>query len=223
VWNGQAERLDYPVPPGVVGHDPAYRPLLRYDPAMANRLLERYGYRKGADGWRTLPDGKPLLVHYVSRSEAAGVLQAELWRKTYNRLGIRMENERMLFSDILKAEKQCKVQTRNFQWLADYPDGDNFMQLFYGPNVHQNNAGCYADAQFDRLYAQSRQMPAGAAREALYRQMARRLEVTGGALMAYARYRNMLAQPWVIGYKKHPILHQEWQYIDIDPSMLPAR
>jgi oligopeptide transport system substrate-binding protein len=223
VWNGQAERLDYPVPPGVVGHDPAYRSVLRYDPGLANKLLDRYGYRKGPDGWRTLPDGKPLLVHYVSRSEAAGVLQAELWRKTYNRLGIRMESERMLFGDILKAEKQCKVQTRNFQWLADYPDGDNFMQLFYGPNVHQNNAGCYADAQFDRLYAQSRQMPAGPPRDALYRQMARRLEVTGGALMAYARYRNMLAQPWVVGYKKHPILHQEWQYIDIDPSTLPAR
>lgn len=32
---------------------------------------------------------------------------------------------------------------------------------------------------------------------------------------AYSRYRNMLAQPGVLGYKKHPILHQEWKYIDI--------
>jgi hypothetical protein len=32
----------------------------------------------------------------------------------------------------------------------------------------------------------------------------------------------MLAQPSVLGYKKHPILHQEWQYIDIDPSKAPA-
>jgi oligopeptide transport system substrate-binding protein len=222
VWNGQAERLDFPVPPGVVGHDPAYRSVLRFDPALANKLLDRYGYRKGPDGFRTLPDGKPLLVRYASRNEASGVLQAELWRKTYQRLGIRMENERMLFADILKAEKQCKIQTRNFQWQADYPDGDNFMQLFYGPNVHQNNAGCFADPQYDRLYAQTRTMPAGPARDALYHQMARRLEVTGGARLAYARYRNMLAQPSVLGFKKHPILHQEWQYIDLDPSLLTA-
>jgi len=32
--------------------------------------------------------------------------------------------------------------------------------------------------------------------------------------MAYARYRDMLVQPSVIGYKKHPILTQEWMYID---------
>ncbi len=215
VWNGQAERIDYPIPPGVVGHDPAYKSLLQYDPVLANRLLDRFGYKKGKDGWRTLPDGKPLEIHYVSRNEASGVLQAEVWRKTYTSLGIRMVSDRMIFSDLLKAEQLCKVQTRNYQWMADYPDGDNFMQLYYGPNVHQNNAGCFADAEFDAMYAQTQKMPAGAERDVLYHKMARRLEVTGGSRMGYARYRNMLAQPNVLGYKKHPIMKQEWQYIDI--------
>lgn len=218
VLNGQAQRIDFPIPPGVVGHDPAYRSLIRHDPALANKLLDRYGYKKGKDGWRTLPDGKPLVLRYTSRSEASGVLLAELWRKTYNALGIRMENERMILSDLLQAERLCKVQTRNYQWLADYPDGDNFMQLHYGPNVHQNNASCLADPETDRLYAASRALPAGPGRDRLYHQMARRIEVLGAARVAYARYRNMLAQPAVLGYAKHPILHQEWIYIDIDRS-----
>jgi oligopeptide transport system substrate-binding protein len=218
VWNGQAERLDYPIPPGVVGHDPHYKSMLGYDPVLANKLLDRYGYKKGADGWRTLPDGKPLLVRYASRNEASGVLQAEVWRKTYNRLGIRMENDRMIFADILKAEQRCKLQTRNYQWMADYPDGDNFMQLFYGKNLYQNNAGCFADPEFDRMYALTQKMQNGPERDALYHQMARRIEAYGGIRMGYSRYRNMLAQASVLGYKKHPILHQEWQYIDIDPA-----
>jgi hypothetical protein len=25
----------------------------------------------------------------------------------------------------------------------------------------------------------------------------------------------MLAQPWILGFKKHPILHAEWQFIDV--------
>jgi oligopeptide transport system substrate-binding protein len=216
VWNGQAEQVDYPIPPGVVGHDPAYKSLLQYDPALANRLLDRFGYKKGKDGWRTLPDGTPLVIRYVSRNEASGVLQAEVWRKTYTSIGIKMVSDRMIFSDLLKAEQVCKVQSRNYQWLADYPDGDNFMQLYYGPNVHQNNAGCVADPEFDRMYAQTHKMAAGAERDALYHKMARRLEVIGASRMGYARYRNMLAQPKVLGYKKHPILKQEWQYIDID-------
>ncbi|MES2321834.1 MAG: ABC transporter substrate-binding protein [Pseudomonadota bacterium] len=218
VWNGQAQRVDYPIPPGVVGHDPAYRSILQYDPALANKLLDRFGYKKGKDGWRTLPDGKPLVITYTSRNEASGVLMAEVWRKTYNALGIRMENNRMIFSDLLQAEKLCKVQSRNYQWMADYPDGDNFMQLHYGPNVNQNNAACFADPEVDKLYAQSQKMPAGPERDVLYHRIARRIEVTGAARMAYSRFRNMLAQPAVLGYTKHPILHQEWAYIDIDPS-----
>jgi len=216
VLNGEARRLNFPIPPGVVGHDPHYQPLLRYDPALANKLLDRYGYKKGADGWRTLPDGKPLEITYTSRNEAAGVLMAELWRKTYNRLGIRMLNQRMIFSDIQKAETLCKIASRTYQWLADYPDGDNFMQLFYGGNIGQNNNGCYQDARFDQWFEASHRMPPGPERDALYRKMARLLEAQGAAMPAYSRYRNMLAQPSVIGYKKHPILHQEWKYIDIE-------
>ncbi len=223
VWNGQAQRLDYPIPPGVVGHDPAYKSILQYDRALANKLLDRYGYQKGKDGWRTLPDGKPLVIRYTSRTEASGVLLAEIWRKTYTAIGIRMVNNRMTLSDLLAAEKQCKIQSRNFQWAADYPDGDNFMQLHYGPNVHQNNASCLADPQIDQWYAASRKMPAGPERDLLFHRIARRLEVTGGARIGYARIRNMLAQPSVLGYKKHPILHQEWQYIDIDASRAPTR
>ena len=215
VWNGEAVHLEYPIPPGVVGYDPDYKSLLQYDPVLANKLLDKFGYKKGADGWRTLPDGKPMVLRYTSRNEANGVLQAEMWRKTYTAIGIKMENDRMIFSDILKTEKQCKMQSRTAPWIADYPDGDNFMQLFYGPNTHQNNNGCYQDPQFDKWYVESQKMAAGPERDVLYHKMARQLEVNAGARIGYARYRNMLAQPTVLGYKKHPILTQEWQYIDI--------
>jgi oligopeptide transport system substrate-binding protein len=129
-----------------------------------------------------------------------------------------MVNERMILQDLLAAERRCKVQSRNFQWAADYPDGDNFMQLHYGPNVHTTNAACLADAQIDQWFSASLKLAAGPERDLLFHRIARRLEVTGSARIAYARIRNMLAQRSVLGYKKHPILHQEWQYIDIDAT-----
>jgi oligopeptide transport system substrate-binding protein len=88
------------------------------------------------------------------------------------------------------------------------------MQLFYGPNIHQNNNSCFSHPEYDRLYAQTQKMRAGPERDRLYRKMARILEVNGAMLMGYARYRSMLAQPNVLGFKKHPILTQEWLYID---------
>ncbi|MEG8265512.1 hypothetical protein MKR65_10390 [Acinetobacter baumannii] len=104
-------------------------------------------------------------------------------------------------------------------WIADYPDGDNFMQNFYGPNTHMTNWSCGSIPEFDELYRQSQQVKPGPERDALYRKMTRLLEVYMPVQMSYARYRNMLAQPRIIGYKKHPILHAEWMYFDIDTNM----
>jgi len=216
LWNGQAVPLEYPIPPGVVGHDPNYRSMLKYDPVAANKLLDKFGYKVGADGWRTLPDGKPLVVTFTARNESNGQLQLELWKKTYDSIRIRMVGDRKPFPDILKQEKQCKMQSRNSPWLADYPDGDNFMQLFYGPNSKQTNNGCMQIPEYDELYRQTQKMPAGPERDALYRKMARIVEVYTASRLAYARYRNMLANARVIGYKKHPILPQEWMYFDVE-------
>jgi oligopeptide transport system substrate-binding protein len=215
IWNGEAIALQYPIPPGIVGYDPDYRGALQYNPKLANALLDKFGYKKGADGYRTLPDGQPLLITYSARADSNGKQQAETWKKSLESIGIRMNDALAPFSDLLKAEKQCKLQMRNSPWIADYPDGDNFMQLFYGPNTGQNNNGCAAIPEYDVRYAASQKLPDGPERDKLYHEMARVMEVNGAMLIGYARYRNMLAQPKVIGYKKHPILHCEWLYFDV--------
>ena len=139
-----------------------------------------------------------------------------MWKKTYNSVGIRMEGDTRPFADLLKAEKQCHLQSRRYSWLADYPDGDNFMMLFYGPNIGQTNGGCVKIPEYDKLYAETQKLPHGPERDLLYHKMVRLLEVYTTHRMGFARYRNMLAQPRVIGYKKHPILSSEFMYFDIE-------
>mgnify|MGYP006317224541 FL=1 len=121
----------------------------------------------------------------------------------------------MPFPDLNKLEKQCRLQMRSAAWIADYPDGDNFMQLLYGPHSGQSNAGCVRIPAFDRLYEQSKKLTAGPERDRLYHDMAKIIEVYAPWRIDLARVRNMLIQPRIIGYKKHPILHAEWLYMDI--------
>ena len=218
VWNGEAVPLEYPVPPGVSGHDAAYRSSIRYEPETANALLDTFGYRIGKDGWRRLPDGNPLVIVFSVRADSTGQQQLEMWKKTFDKLHIRMKGDKRLFPDLLKAEKQCRLMMRTSNWIADYPDGSNFMQLFYGPHIGQSNNGCVKIPLYDRLYEQSSGLPEGSRRDLLYHKMTRVLEVYSPARIGYARYRNMLLQPYVIGYKKHPVMHNEWMYIDIDNS-----
>ena len=42
-----------------------------------------------------------------------------------------------------------------------------------------------------------------------------RLAVYAPRLTETARARNMTVQPRVLGYRKHPILHAEWEYVDV--------
>jgi ABC-type transport system substrate-binding protein len=215
IRNGQAIAARYPIPPGVVGHDPAWKGGIGYDPAGANALLDKFGYKRGADGWRTLPDGKPLTVRLSSRPDTLGRQQDEIWKKSLDAIGIRMDVHKDKFPELLKAEKQCKLQMRVASWIADYPDGDNFMQLLYGPNTFQSNNACARIPEFDKLYERTQKMPPGPERDQLYREMTRLIEAYAPWRLMISRYRNMLVQSRVVGYKRHPILHAHWQYIDV--------
>jgi ABC-type transport system substrate-binding protein len=224
VRNGQAVALEYPIPPGVVGHDPNYRSPVRYDPALANQILDYFGYKKGADGWRNLPDGKPFTIRYASRPDSLSRQLDELWKKALDSIGVRMEVQKDRFPELLKLERQCKLMMRTASWIADYPDADNFMQLLYGKNIGQNNNGCARIPEYDELYEQSIRMPDSPERNRIYHDMARIIEVYAPWRLDTATYRNMLVQPRVQGYKKHPILHAEWAYIDIarPPGNVPS-
>ena len=216
--NGQAVAAHYPIPPGVVGHDPKWQSSIKYDPAAANALLDKFGYRKGADGYRMLPDGKPLVVRYGSRPDTAARQQDELVRKSMDAIGVRYEIFKEKFPELLKLEKQCKLMSRTASWIADYPDGDNFMQLLYGPNAFQSNNACAKIPEYDKLYEQSVRTPPGPARDRLYQEMTRIIEAYAPWRLAISRYRNQLVQPRVMGYRKHPILHAHWHYVDVAPA-----
>lgn len=218
VLNGQAVEAAYPIPPGVVGHVPGWKSTLTYDPALANKLLDRFGYKRGADGWRTWPDGSPMVITYASRPDTLGRQLEELAKKSYDAIGVRMASQRDRFPELLKIEKQCKLASREAAWIADYPDGDNFMQLFYGPNAYQSNNGCTAIPEYDALYKQSARMPAGPERDRLYMKMARILEYYAPHRLTVSRYRNQLVQPRIEGYRRHPILTSTWQYVDVAPA-----
>ena len=218
IRKGQAVEAQYPIPPDVLGHDPTYRSIAPYDPLLANKLLDYFGYKRGSDGYRTWPDGKPLVWRYSSTPSSRDREIDELWQKSVEKIGIRLQVDKNKFPEELKRERACQLLSRTASWIADYPDGDDFMQLFYGPNSHQNNSACFQLAEWDRIYEKTRAMPDSPERNRLYRQLWRMVEVNGVTKMHDTRVRNMLVQPQVLGYKKHPILLAEWMYFDLDES-----
>ena len=217
IRRGMAVAAEMPIPPGVVGHDPDYRSLNQRDPDLANRLLDRFGYKPGADGYRRMPDGKPLVIRFASSGSVVDREHNELWRKSLDAIGVRVEFDTAPFVENLKAAKACKLMMWESSWGADYPDGDNFMQLLYGPNTGQSNNGCYESKAFDAFYEKSRALPDSPERNRLFLEMSRQMEVDGAWSLHLSRERKQLLRPRAKGFKKHPILSAEWIYMDIQP------
>jgi ABC-type transport system substrate-binding protein len=205
-----------PIPAGVVGFDPKYRNANQYDPALANKLLDAVGYKKGPDGYRTDPSGKPVTIVLTSEPQAISREYDELWKKSLDAIGVRFEARKSPFSDNIKAGEACQLMMWGSAWHADYPDGENFMQLLYGPNTHQSNHACYESKAFDAMYDRIRSIPNSPERDQILLEMSRLVEVDGVWKMGVSRYRNVLVYPQVRGYRHHPIMEAIWPYLDID-------
>ncbi|HEX4943176.1 MAG TPA: ABC transporter substrate-binding protein [Usitatibacteraceae bacterium] len=225
IRKGQAIPAQSPIPPGVVGYDPAFRSNGQdYNPPRAKALLDMAGYLdRDGDGWREQPDGRPLVIDYkYTAFNQSNRELAELWVKSMADVGIRMQATAVQFVDLLKDKKVGRFEVSGSAWTADYPDAQNFLQLLYGPNTGQSNDAGFKLAEYDRLYRLSQGVPPGPERNALYHEMIRLMLVWAPYRLGVHRVFNHLIYPWVKGYKKHPILYTNFKYLDLDVAARQA-
>ena len=217
VRNGSAIEARTALPPGVLGHDPSFTTGPAYDPARARALLDTYGYvDRDGDGWRDQPDGQPLVFRYATDPSQLSRLFTELWKKNLDAIGVRMEVEVAKWPELRKKSKAGQLQNWFLGWNADFPDGENFYQLLYGPHCGSSNDGCFQYAPFDRLYEQASAVPPGPERAAIYREMARVTAAMAPWKTFVHRRRDQMTQPWILGWRKHQFVHDGYRYVDID-------
>jgi len=222
VWyQGQATLATQPVPPDVEGHVADLDAHVPYDPATARALLDRFGYKdRDGDGFRELPDGKPLMLAMGSSPSGRDRERDELWKKSMTAIGVRVDFVKQKWPDLLKMARAGKLQMWQVGWITPSGDGDAFMQLLYGPNSGQSNLGRFRNAEYDELYRQSKLVPHGPERQKLYAKMAKIVAAYNPWDLGVYRFENTLVRPWVVGYRKHIYLEHPWKYLDIDMGRL---
>lgn len=220
---GSSLRMHSYIPPGMAGHVNERAAFLDYNPAGAKALLDMYGYiDRDGDGWREMPDGRPLVIDYASVPRQKDRQRAELWQHASEAIGIRLTfNKVEKLPELRKQAQLGKVQMWSYGWIADYPDGENFLQLFWSKSIGGANYSLFRNAEYDRLYEQAKVMPDSPARTELYRKMVHLLWVQSPWTVHYLKQGTILTQPWLLNFKKHPFAHEPWRYLDIDPARLP--
>jgi ABC-type transport system substrate-binding protein len=224
VYQGQALRATQPIPPNVPGHDDALNVAPAYDPAAARALLDKFGYvDRNGDGWRDLPDGRPLALVMASTPSTRDREIDEIWQKNLKAIGVRIEFVKQKFPDLLKMGKAGQLQFWRVGWINAYAEGDAFVQLLYGGNIGQTNYARFDLPAYDELYRRSRTLPDGTERNGLYRRMSELVAAYNPWALNVYPIENTLVQPWVRGYKKHAYWEHPWQYVGVDTAQLATR
>ena len=225
VYKNQAIKADSPIAPGMAGYTPETSPTLEYNPAKAKALLDMFGYvDRDGDGWREMPDGSPLVIDQASTPIQRDRQRNTLWRRAMEDIGIRMTfNKVEKLPDLRNQARLGKVQSLTYGWIADYPDGENFLQLFTTKSIGGANYTLFSLPEFDALYEKVKSMPDSPERTALYRRMVHLLWVYAPWRVNSLIRHTILMHPWLIGFKKHPFAHDPWKYLDIDLERLARR
>ena len=216
VYKGQASTAEMFIPDGVQGFDPKYKSSIGYNPLLANKLLDKFGYKKGKDGYRTLPNGQPLTIKFLTQSSSKDMIVSELWKKNLDAIGLKSAFIVSNFADNMKTAMQCKYMVWGSAWIADYPEGENFAQLLYGPNSGRGNLSCYESKAYDALYNSALKLEPQQ-RLPIYEKISRQIEADNPWIVGNTRLRSWLMHPQVQGYKAHPMMNTVWQYVDVQP------
>lgn len=176
------------IPKGMFGYNPDIGP--HFDPEKARRLLAEAGY----------PGGKgfpPFAIAY--NTDATNKLIAEFvqdqWKK---HLKLEVSLESMEWKVFLSRLRLDPPPVYRLGWGADFPDPDNFMNLF--TSTSGNNHLNWANPRYDALIARGAAERDPQKRQAIYDTAQTLLTETDAALVSlFGLTHNVLVKPDVKG------------------------
>jgi len=215
--NGRGVSAQGPVPPGIFGYDPAYKnPYKGPDLEKARRLLAEAGYPGGIG-----EDGKRLEINYDIGSAGPGAVQrARAFQNEMDEIGIKVNVKTNTWAEFLRKTDKGALQVFRLGWVLDYPDPQNFLQLFYGANKAPGpNNTLYDNPEYNALYEKMKSMEDNPERLRIIRKMVGILVEDAVWIPGTHSVSYILKHQWVRNFKPHGITGGYLKYRDVDVEL----
>ena len=215
LYAGQRQPMQYVIPEGISGHNPQFKGQAKYDRAAANALLDKFGYKIGADGFRTQPNGQPLVVELGSVPTGLSKQLDEYWQESFDALKIKLKFKSAQWNELVKEARAGKLQMWGLGWGATYNDGTYFMQLLHSKNIGDSNHARFKNAEYDQLFNQSKLLPNGPARNKLFDRMNQIIVAQQPWVLGDYRMKTFVTQRYVKDFAQHPFVRAPFRYVDV--------
>lgn len=148
------------VPAGLPSFDSSIVKGYTYDPQKSRQLLNEAGFPDG----KGLPDIKLLTIPIYS--DLGSFIAREL-----EEIGIKVQVEVVQKSFLLEQTSKSQALFFRGSWIADYPDAESYLSVFYSDNPAPPNYTRYKNSAFDILYEKALTEDNDSIKINLYRQM----------------------------------------------------
>lgn len=148
------------VPAGLPSFDSSLVRGYDYDPEKARKLLQEAGF----------PGGRGLKAIKLLTIPIYGDLASFIAREL-EEIGIPIEVEIIQKSLLLEQTAQSQALFFRGSWIADYPDAENYLSVFYSKNPAPPNYTRYRNPAFDALYEKALKETRDSIRFIEYRRM----------------------------------------------------
>jgi ABC-type transport system substrate-binding protein len=146
------------VPAGLPSFDSTEVKGYSYKPDLARRLIKEAGYSSA-----TLPPIKLQTIPIYS--EIASYVARQL-----EELGFKIQVDVVQKSLLLDLTSNSKTPFFRGSWIADYPDAENYLSVFYSKNPAPPNYTRYKNPRFDALFERAIRETNDSLRYQLYRE-----------------------------------------------------
>ncbi|QDK40911.1 hypothetical protein DOM21_05450 [Bacteriovorax stolpii] len=208
-YNNTGVPAESSAPPGVAGNVPSFKNLWKGPNLdLARKMLAEAGY----------PEGKGLPEMTLDTFSSTSARQkAEFFQKQMEKIGIKIKVVTNLNPELQAKIKKRSVMLIDYGWIGDYPDTENFLQIFYGPNSAPGaNSANYNNPEFNKMYEVVAKMQDSPARTKLYEEANQFLANDVVAIFTVHTQSYMLQQKWVRNYHDSDFIFDFHQYINVD-------
>ena len=182
------------VPPDLLNKDSLFDYGYRYDPAKAKQLLRATGFS----------DVHPVPAIHLTTVPAYADLASYI-SKELKAVGIQLDVEVVPKSLLLTQMANNSIAFFRGSWIADYPDAENFLSVFYSKNPSPPNYTRYTNPSFDAMYEACLQEESLNSRMAIYRKMDSLVMEDAPVIPLWYDQVIHLVQPNIKGFKPHPL------------------
>jgi oligopeptide transport system substrate-binding protein len=194
--------------PGIPGYLPTQQFRFNYNPVLAREYLKMAGFDS--------PHKMPTITYSTRGNQGISIVEAELIKEMLEDIGLKVKIQVLSFAEFLSKGRAGELMFFTDNWMFDYPNAENILQLLVSTNSPGINKSAYSHSGVDKLYNELKQTMASEKREEIIHQIEEIVFADLPWIPMMYESTFVLHYPQIKNFRKSSIIRNYVKYLKIE-------